>query len=885
MRKPATLGLGIAMLLAMLSLPPTRALGTEGSAPGTVVNTPLPVTGQTTVSGPLTIGNTPTLDAEQGGRWNDLPGAPSVNIGDGNATATPSAHATPSASTVSKTYGKLPMTFEKNAGQSRSGVDFIARGSGYSVFLTPGEAVLAVKKQGPPARTHDPIAGPAEDGAIRMSLVGSSSARAAGESELSGKVNYFIGSDPAKWKTGIPTFARVRYSGVYPGIDVVYYGNQRQLEHDFIVSPGADSGAITLAFTGASADIGKDGDLVLAVTGGQLSMHRPHIYQEIDGVKRAVSGGYVKRPDGRIGFAVGPYDMARPLVIDPVLVYGTYLGGSNDDAGTGIAVDLSGNAYVVGHTASSDFPTEGPRQPANGGGYDAFVAKINASGSALVYSTYLGGSAEDRGLGIAVDALGQAYVTGHTASSNFPTTPGAYQTTYGGGVADAFVAKLSASGSTLVYSTYLGGSGYDVGAGIAVDPSGNAYVTGYNYLADFPTTTGAFQTASAGAYDAFLTKLNPSGSGLVYSTYVGGNGDDFAVGIAVDGAGNAYVTGSTNWSNFPTTPNARQGTFGGDYDAFVTKLNPTGSALVYSTYLGGPGREFGQGIAIDTLGNAYVVGQTTSGDFPTTLGAYQTAFGGSVDAFVAKINSNGSGLVYSTYLGGSGWDNGTAIAVDLSGNAYVTGVNYLGGFPTKDPLQATYVDGFEAFVAELNSTGSGLVYSTYLGGNGNDLGLGIAVDPLGNAYVVGTTQSTDFPTSPNAYQDANAGIYDAFVAKIGAPTIGKVTGGGSVDVAGGIGTFGFMVQRQAADASIRGNLEYVSHASGVTLHSVLFTWFHIDDMRATFGGTCTSGGAPCTFTVEVMDNGEAGVADTFTISVSGGPTEGGTLRSGNIQIH
>ena len=569
------------------------------------------------------------------------------------------------------------MSFERNAGQSRSGADFIARGEGYGVFLTASEAVLVMTSTAD--RQGDTVARQGDDdgATVRMALVGARPSQGSGEGELQGKVNYLIGNDPTKWTRDVATFATVRYPGVYPGIDVVYYGNQRRLEYDFIVSPGADPNAIALAFPGASVSIAKRGDLVIAVPGRSVVMHPPTIYQKIDGTTRAVSGGYVKRPGDRIGFAVGSYDMARPLVIDPVLAYSTYLGGSSNDAASAIAIDLAGNAYITGWTTSTDFPTRGARQPASGGRYDAFVAKINATGSALVYSTYFGGSGDDYGQGIAVDASGQAYVAGRTDSNNFPTTPGAYQPVTGGGGGDAFVAKLDASGSTLVYSTYLGGSGFDAGYAIAIDAAGNAYVMGHNYLADFPTTPGAYQTTTHGVYDAFVTKLNPSGSGLVYSTYLGGTGDDGGLGIAVDALGNAYVTGTTNSSTFPLQ-NPRQSTFGGDYDAFVTKLNPAGSALIYSTYLGGSGKEFGRGIAVDPAGNAYVAGQTASADFPTTSGAFQTTYGGSEDAFIAKISANGSVLVYSTYLGGSGGDAANAIAVDPAGYAYVTGNNYLG---------------------------------------------------------------------------------------------------------------------------------------------------------------------------------------------------------------
>jgi hypothetical protein len=719
-----------------------------------------------------------------------------------------------------------------------------------------------------------------------MTLAGSGPARAAGEDQLPGKVNYFMGNDSTKWHRDMATFAKVRYPGVYPGIDVVYYGNQGRLEYDFIVTPGADPGAITLAFTGAKIDTKKDGDLVLATAGGSLSMHRPYIYQEIDGAKHPIAGGYAKRADGRIGFAVGPYDTKRPLVIDPVLLYSTYLGGTgSDDAATAIAVDQSGNVYVTGQTTSTDFPTQQGEQAASGGGYDAFVAKIDPSGSALVYSTYFGGSGDDWGAGIAVDASGQAHVVGRTKSSNLPTTAGAFQTTYGGGAGDAFVAKFNASGSALIYSTYLGGNGYDVATSIALDPTGNAYVGGYNYLAGFPTTPGAYQTASKGPYDAFITKLNASGSALVYSTYVGGTGDDYVAGVAVDSLGNVYVTGLTTSSDFPMQ-NAAQPTFGGYYDAFVTKLNPAGSALVYSTYLGGIGWDGARGIAVDSLGNAYVAGQTGSNNFPTTAGAYQTTYGGNNDAFVAKITTSGA-LVYSTYLGGSGGDVANAIAVDQSGNAYVTGNNLKGGFPVKDALQTNdpNTESFKAFVTKLAPDGSTLVYSTYLGGTGNDLGLGIAVDFLGSAYVAGVTQSPDFPTTPGAYQQNNAGVYDGFVVKIAAASTGKITGGGSISVAGNIGTFGFTVQRARADAPIQGDLQYINHATGAKVHSVTFNSFSVSDTTATFGGTCVNNGAPCTFTVAVTDNGEPGTTDTFTISISGGPTEGGTLRSGNIQIH
>jgi len=778
------------------------------------------------------------------------------------------------------------MSFEKNAGQSGTTVDFIARGSGYRVFLTSSEAVLALNKR--PEAVSDTLSQHDERPAtIRMRLVGSGPAVASGENELPGKANYFVGNDPAKWRRDVPTFAKVRYRGVYKGIDVVYYGSQGRLEYDFIVSPGTDPNLVDLAFMGTTVDITHDGDLVLATASGSLSMLRPYIYQEIDGAKRTIPGNYVKRADGRIGFAVGSYDPTHQLVIDPVLLYSTYLGGSGTEAAAAIAVDQSGNVYITGQTSSLDFPKQNPQQSGFGGGpNDAFVAKIDPSGSTLVYSTYFGGNGDDFGAGIAVDASGNAYVAGRTKSNNLATTAGAFQTNYADGNGDAFVMKLNASGSALIYSTYLGGDGYDGAFAIAIDASGNAYVTGNFYISNFPTTTGAYQTMNKGAFDAFVTKLNATGSALVYSTYLGGNGDDGGLGIAVDSAGNAYVTGQTgSTANFPML-NAPQATFGGYYDAFVTKLNSNGSGLWYSTYLGGSGMEFGRGIAVDPSGSAYIGGQTGSGDFPTTSGAAQTVFGGAEDAFVVKLNPSGSAFVYSTYLGGAGVDAANAIAVDASGSAVVAGNNYLGAFPLHDPLQtADHAGSFEAFVAKLAPNGA-VVYSTYLGGPGNDVALAIALDSLGTAYVGGSTQSQDFPVTAGSYQEANASeYYDAFVVKIAAPSAGKITGGGSIAVGGNIGTFGFTVQRATPSSPIKGDLQYVYHSTETKVKSVSFTSFWVGDTSATFAGTCVSNGVPCTFTVQVTDNGEPGFADAFNISVSGGPPQGGTLRSGNIQIH
>jgi beta-propeller repeat-containing protein len=468
-----------------------------------------------------------------------------------------------------------------------------------------------------------------------------------------------------------------------------------------------------------------------------------------------------------VGFVVGAYKADRPLVLDPVLVYSTYLGGSDRDFGYGIAVDRLGNAYVTGYALSSDFPTANALQAENAGSADAFVMKLNAAGSALVYSTYLGGSGEDAGIGIGVDAFGAAYVVGATASTDFPTA-NALQVEFAGFPYDGFVTKLNAAGSALVYSTYLGGSDADNVIGIALDSSGNAYVTGYTFSTDFPTRI-PLQPANAGSYDAFMSKLNAAGSALVYSTYLGGNGEDVAYGIAVDGSRNAYVGGYTFSIDFPTR-NPFQPENAGGADAFVTRLNAEGSGLVYSTYLGGSGFDSAAGIAVDASRHAYVTGDTSSTTFPTR-NAFQPENAGFNDAFVTRLNAEGSGLVYSTYLGGSGGDVGRGVAVDGSGNAYVTGDTSSTTFPTRNAFQPENAGGADAFVTKLTTSTVGwsaLVYSTYLGGNGLDLGRGIAVDASGNAYVTGETTSTNFPTR-NPFQPENAGGSDAFVSKIGTP--------------------------------------------------------------------------------------------------------------------
>ncbi len=650
-------------------------------------------------------------------------------------------------------YGRLPLSFEQNLGQANSRVRFLAHGGGFALGLTTTGPVLALYRNSPPARTaggagHSrPRDLRASVRALSVGFVGASTGvRLAGAGQLPGRVNYLIGNDRRRWHTEVPTFSGVAYRGAWRGIDAAFSGSQHSFEYVFTVAPGADPRQIGLRYHGQSGlRLDRSGSLLLAAGPGRsVRQLAPRAYQLIGGQRHSVSSRYVLT-GSRVAIRLGAYDHRVRLVIDPTLDYSTYLGGTNNDYGTGIAVDASGSAYVTGYTSSTDFPTfptPGAYQPANAGPgtYDAFVSKLKPDGSALVYSTYLGGGNADQGQGIAVDTAGSAYVTGYTSSGDFPTTTGARQTA-NAGYSDAFVSKLKPDGSALVYSTYLGGNGQDIGYGIAVDTAGSAYVTGDTFSTDLPTTAGAYQTANSGSRDAFVSKLKPDGSGLVYSTYLGGTGTDYGNAIAIDSAGSTYVTGYAGSTDFPITAGAYQTASAGGVDAFVSKLKPDGSGLVYSTYLGGTDRDVGSGIAVDGAGSAYVTGSTSSTGFPTSAGAYQTSNAGGSNAFVSKLKPDGSGLSYSTYLGGSQYDWGNAIAVDGSGGAYITGHASSPNFPTTpDAYQRTNAN-VKAFISKLSASGAALAYSTFLGGGGDE-GLGIAIDAAGSAYITGNTYAS-----------------------------------------------------------------------------------------------------------------------------------------------
>jgi hypothetical protein len=682
-------------------------------------------------------------------------------------------------------FGNLSLSFEDNRGQAEHQVDFRARGNGTTFFLNySGVAIVLRRGVANPVSLstgvlrsirHRPQTTPAT---MQMKLVGADArARALKAEPLQGRSNYLIGRDPKLWRTNIPNYGKVSYTNVYPGIDVTYYGNRRRLEYDFMVKPGANPSVIAVEFVGAEkVEVDSDGNLRLRLGDREIVQRKPFIYQEADGVGRAVSGRYVSKGGNKVGFEIGNYDAKKLLVIDPVLVYSTYLGGGGDDQGIGVALDASGKAYVTGVTSSTDFPvTNGAAQATKAAASDIFITKLNATGTAALYSTYIGGSGNDEGLGIAVDLAGGAYVTGFTDSTNFPVTQGSVQTTRGGGT-DAFVLKLNSVGTGLSYSTYLGGDLDEEGYGVAVDTSGNTYAAGVTDSANFPTNAG-FQTTKSAGSDAFISKLNFNGTVLSHSTFIGGDGLDWGFAVTTDAGGNAYVAGVTGSSNFPTTSGSLQNALGGPADGFITKVNTTiagPTSLAYSTYLGGSGFDMCAGVALDATGSAYVTGLTASSNFPTTGGASQTAGGGSSDAFVSKIHANGSSLLYSTYLGGSGPDWGRGITVDTSGQAYVTGSTESPNFPVvAGAFQSSGAGKSDAFASKVNAAGTSLVYSSYLGGSNPDDGFGITSDLAGNVLVTGTTFSNNFPVTQGAFQTIDTGGGDTFLAKIARQEIGQ----------------------------------------------------------------------------------------------------------------
>jgi len=593
------------------------------------------------------------------------------------------------------------------------------------MYLTADEAVYVMP--------IDP-SGAGKEHVMRMKLEGANTESAyVGVQLLEGRTNYLRGNDESQWRTEVPSYAGVRYEEVYPGVDMIWKGSAHGIgatQYDLVVKPGADSKQISLRFAGADAlELDADGNLLIRTAVGVLRQNRPNTHQLVDGVRREVESGF--RIDGMsVSFNLGEYDHSQAVNIEP--------------------------------------PIE-------------LVNPVS-----LTYSSFLGGTSNDEGYGIAIDAVGSAYVAGFAHSTNFPTTSGTYQTT-SSGTQDVVVTKLNAEGTAMVYSTYIGGGSEDRATKIAVDAAGNAFITGITQSANYPIAPGAFDASHNGFEDVFVTKLNAAGSGLAYSTFVGGSSSDAAFGLAVDLAGNAFVTGSTLSSDYP----ASSGVHNGSRDVFVTKLNAAGSVLSYSALLGGSSNDEGYAIAVDAVGHAFITGLTQSTNYPTTDGAYDRVHNGFGDAFIAKLNSNGAGLLYSTFVGGNSTEFGAGIAVDGGGSAYITGPTFSIDYPTTiSAFDTTHNGNRDVFVTKLNAAGSDLSRSTFIGGSNSDEAYGIAIDTTGNAFVAGTTESANYPTTGGAFQASFSGVRDVFLTKLNAFGTGLAystfIGGSSVDLGQGI---------------------------------------------------------------------------------------------------
>src|SRR5579862_1469572 len=693
-------------------------------------------------------------------------------------------------------YGRLPMTFEVNQGQASGTVKFLSRGHGYNAFLTTGGMVLNLRtsQAGPVSKNAKaPVTSQTVSTTLQFHLVGANANPAiVGEELQPGRVNYFLGKDRTKWHTNVPTYGKVRYKNVYPGIDLIYYGNHQQLEYDFAIAPGADPRQIQFEVKGANQiAVDEQGNLVLDTQASKLHFQSPIVYQESNGQRTPVAGGYAMKDASHVGFQLASYNSSKPLVIDPVLVYSSYLGGSGDDEAAGIAVDSTGSAYIAGYTDSANFPLAALGSlPANT--YHVFVAKMDPTGSNLVYADYIGGSSGDYGAALVLDSADNVYVTGSTASADFPVVK-AYQSQQPGPYS-GFLTKLSADGSSLLYSTYLGGNTTDVPMSVAINSLNEVHVAGYTLSSNFPTANAYQNTASpnqggvSGVY-GFLSKFSSDGSSLVYSTYFGGN--DTVVqncgtpcypmalnaisGIALDANGNAYLTGSTNASNFPVTSGAYQTTNTTQQAAtlgFVSKFGAAGN-LEYSTYFyGSSGSPVGPAaIAVDGSGSAYITGIASSdGTFPITSTSIcdpgTQGFGCSY-AFVTKFDPTGSTLLYSTFLGANNYASPQSIAIDANGDAYILSATFSASFQQNNAIES-YSGQDDLLLVEIDPAAATQLFATYLGGSGTDYPGGIALDSNGNIYVGGSTESTDFPTTNGVLQNQFGGSADTFIMKIGA---------------------------------------------------------------------------------------------------------------------
>ena len=797
-------------------------------------------------------------------------------------------------------YGKLPLSFEKNQGQTDDHVRFLAHGEGYALFLTSQEAVMRLDTPGPAKASQNTKKSTA---VVRLAFAGSNQRSPVEGLDLQlGRSNYLLGNDPAKWHTGVPQYARVKYRGVYPGVDLIYYGNQGRLESDYVLAPGADSKQIALLVDGAdSLKINLHGDLVLTTSAGEVLLHQPFAYQEVNGARQEIASNFVQRGPRTIGIQVASYDSTRPLVVDPVLDYSTLIGGSNNqDIGLGIAVDAAGNAYVTGSTGSLDFPTTSGavQKSLNSATLAVFVTKLNKTATApLVYSTYLGGSSGSNsvGNGIAVDSTGHAFVTGGTDAGGFPVTSGVIQgTNLAAGTSTAFLTELDPTGATLVYSTFLGGHGGETSNAIALDSTGIVYITGSTSSLDFPTngTVAAFQTLnnSKAGGNAFLSRIDTTKTGslgLLYSTYLGGSGSDSAFGIAVDSTANAFIAGTTNSTDFPhpTPANGFQTVITGSVGvAFVARLNTTVAGvpgLIYSSFLGGTTgggtttSNQAAGIALGANSEAVVVGTTNATDFPFTANALLKAKNnGVVRGFISLFDTTKSGaasLLTSTYFGGSTagtTDKVTGVAADSLGNIYVTGITNSLDFPVTlgGPQPGEKGASNCAILSQLNPTATSVLFSTYWCGSPTGTRAhAIALDPTSSpsAYIAGVTDSTTFPTTPGVFQSTlKPNSANVFVAKF-SPAAASGVFANPAQVA--FGTVNVNSTSSPQTVSLINNTK-----SGVTGIAITFTGPNASDfsqqMAGSTCGTTLKAGANCT--IDVVFTPTTSGSETATLNIA-----------------
>jgi hypothetical protein len=794
-------------------------------------------------------------------------------------TLTPHADAQMRQASEFPQLSRLPLSFEANVGQTDSQVQYVARGGGQTLFLTQDHAVLGLvsaESQAGPLKTAASLASRALHTAnVRMGFANSvkpSSIEAL--DPLPGKVNYFFGSDPQKWHTDIPTYGRIAYRNVYPGVDLVYYGQQGALEYDFVAKPGANVGAIQVQFEGASQiQLSGEGDLLLETPAGEVRWKKPSVYQEENGVRRPVAAAYRLIKGKHAGFEAAGFELAKynrklPLVIDPVLVYSTFLGGNDFDSSQGVYVDGSG-IYTTGTTYSLNFPTT--ILSFQGGTYDCYFTKLNPQGNKIIYSTYFGGDGNDGVNYFKLAPDGSIYITGFTQSDNF-FTYNAYQSYNAGGNEDAFLTHLSAAGSSVLFSTYLGGSGDDDAYGLDVDLAGNVYVTGETGSSfDFPISANAYQPSyGGGTNDDFLAKFDPTGEHLLYSTYLGGAGDEeiqnqalgtnppnlfFVWGcqVRVDLNGNAYIAGFTDSSNFPTTPGAYSRTAGGGGgDGFLAELNTTvtvaGTGLLYSTYLGGSGFDAIVSLQIDPSGNALVAGVTGSTNMPVTAGAYKSTLGGAEDGFVARLSPKGSPqLTYLTYIGGSDVETYVVAFEAGNGTVIVSGLTYSSNFPTTPgAYQTAYAGGGDTFISIFDPSITNLIDSTYLGTSALDFGIGVFASTPTDVFVSGRTGGSNFPTTAGAYQTTyGGGTFDAFYSRF---------------------TYSGGCQETLNQSSVSVGASGGSQTVGITAPSNC-PWFAYSQSSAIGITSAASGSGPGSVTFTVQAN--TGVARLLTLQIAG----------------